>query len=152
MFNNISLFIGHLVGDYIFQNDAMAVNKSKSSTKGLWYCVLHCSIYAMCVATFVVMGGWRFEYSPSISWSLLASFVIAYVSHYPIDRHSLATKWMEFFRQTQFKHVCSWHKADESCEVNNIKLRAFFVAPVYIAIDNTFHLVIMWLLFSWLGN
>lgn len=36
----ISALVGHLVGDYLLQNDYMALNKKKSS----FHCMVHCSI------------------------------------------------------------------------------------------------------------
>lgn len=36
-----SLIIGHLIGDYIFQNDYIAINKTKNSFVCLLYCVLY---------------------------------------------------------------------------------------------------------------
>ena len=141
MYNNIALFLGHLIGDYILQNDDMAINKSKPSYEGLLPCIKHCTYYALSVAFCVLGGGWRLiigQTTYNYQWSLLAAFLIAYITHYPIDRHSLAKKWMKKIGQST-----DFEKANE--------IRKYFIAPVYIAVDNTMHLFLMWLLFSLLG-
>ncbi len=46
----ISALVGHLVGDYLVQNDWMALNKKKSMLP----CLVHCAIWATCVVLFAV--------------------------------------------------------------------------------------------------
>lgn len=169
MYNNIALLIGHLVGDYIFQNDWMAKNKSEKSGKGVAICHVHSIVYAVCVTTFVVLGGWRFN--DDLFSSIVAVFLIAHACHFPIDHYGLAGKWMKWFGQTlpdKLEKISvkalpdvkagpdntidiSFQIPDRTEEVY-IGLRQYFWAPVYIAVDNAMHLVLMWLLLSWLGD
>jgi len=150
MYNNIALLIGHLVGDYILQNDYQAVNKSKHSYAGQAGCALHCFLYSTAVATCVVVAGWR-TFDPGLSWPV--AFVVAYVTHFPIDRWSLAAWWGKLIKQTSFGAVMRTRKASYGeVEVEAFSPRAFFVAPVYIAVDNTMHLILMWVAFSLLGG
>lgn len=160
MYSSIALLLGHMVGDYWFQSDKMALNKSKKGREGRLWCNIHCFAYSLCVAFFVVFGGWSCSYLRNDLTTLNAffgnlslAFLIAFITHYPIDRISFASKWMKWF------NIVDFEKAPP--EVNNnlthynrpcVNLRSFFVAPVYMVIDNSMHLVLMWILFSLLGK
>ncbi len=100
------LLLGHLVGDYILQNDYLAANKvlptSKSQypngplecgvdawedakaveRKGDWACTVHCLLYTLAV------WGTTFWWMPW--WGL----VVCFLAHWPIDRFRLARLWM----------------------------------------------------------
>jgi len=70
-------FIGHLIGDFLLQNDAMAFNKKHSS----FICVCHCIVYTAAVMLF---SGW---------WKLPSAWIVMiaiFVSHFALDR----TKWL----------------------------------------------------------
>jgi len=164
MYNSIALLLGHLVGDYFFQSDKMALEKSQRGDLGKYYCRLHCFIYSLCVALFVVVDGWR---SYMVEGSVLSkfflnlfvAFIIAYITHYPIDRTSFAWKWMKKFKSIQFQDTDGYAVMGHDDKGNptgipdiRINKRQYFVAPVYIAVDNTMHLVLMWMLFSLLGK
>ena len=41
------MLIGHLVGDYLLQNDWMAENKAKHKGLGWLTCAVHCLLYTM---------------------------------------------------------------------------------------------------------
>lgn len=60
----------HLIGDYILQNDWMAVNKKKLTLKGELACQIHCITYSL---PFLFIGSWL-------------SVLLIYLSHYLIDR------------------------------------------------------------------
>lgn len=136
MYNNIALLIGHIVGDYLFQNDFMAKNKGLPGIRGHLICILHCSIYATIVAAAVLLGGWRHisrfddDGPHGLVTSYCMAWVVAWLTHFPIDRFGLSKKWMEFFGQT---------------------LEGPFMPCVYIGVDNGAHLLLMWVLFSVLG-
>ena len=126
MYDNIALLIGHVVGDYLFQNDWMAKNKGEKTARGHWICALHCAIYSVIVAAVVVLGGWSYR-GEGVILSLLMAWCLAFASHFPIDRYGLAMKWMNFYGQTR---------------------EGPFFPCVYIGVDNGAHLIIMWILFS----
>jgi hypothetical protein len=165
MYNSIALLIGHMAGDYLLQNDWMAVNKSQSTAKGLVACNLHCLLYSLAVATVVCLGGWvvvgaeLFVFGRSINW--IVAFLIAYVCHFPIDRWGLAGKYMKWFGQTlPDKLDSTWVQVarpeKRPWEADNVQVytgpRQYFWAPVMIAVDNTMHLVLMWALYSFFGQ
>ena len=125
----IELLIGHLVGDYVLQNDWMAKTKSKVGFVGMVACTVHCILYAAAVVAFVILGGWRWH--GSIGHSALLAFAVAFCTHYPIDRISAAKYWMKFYGQTS---------------------TGPFAATIYVAVDNTFHLALMYLYFTFYGG
>ena len=51
------MVLGHLMGDYIAQNNWMALNKSKYDKLGWVACLTHCVIYTLCVCVF--MQNWE---------------------------------------------------------------------------------------------
>jgi hypothetical protein len=75
-----ALFLGHAVGDYLFQGDWMALNKRQRT----WPCVVHCLVYTLCVCLVTL---------PVLSWPLWAWAVVA-VAHFPFDRWGWARHFM----------------------------------------------------------
>src|SRR5579863_428502 len=69
--------LGHFVGDYIFQNQWMAIGKSQPGKHGHIACTVHVLLYTLAVALFT-------------GWHPLFLLVVA-VPHWIIDRWSLAT-------------------------------------------------------------
>jgi len=83
--NFSSAILGHLVGDYLFQNDWLAINKKTNS----WVCLLHCLIWTICVCLFAQIGSW-------------VAFVVLLVSHFLQDRTSIVSFYMKTVGQKQF--------------------------------------------------
>lgn len=82
----LGLLIGHLLGDYVFQNDWQAQNKTTKT----WPCVVHCLLYTLAV---LLCSFWWFPL-----WAVLLTGLI----HFPIDRWRLARKWMTLNGQEGF--------------------------------------------------
>jgi Protein of unknown function (DUF3307) len=76
--------IGHLVGDYLLQNDWMALNKKKSS----FHCGVHCLIWATSV---VLFAGWGW-----LPWLVLLAV------HFGQDRTNVIGWWMKTVGQEKF--------------------------------------------------
>lgn len=76
--------IGHLIGDYLLQNDWMAVNKKKRT----WPCLVHVLLYTAAIG---LLTWWPW-------WALL----IVAVTHFIQDRTAIINWWMRFNRQTYF--------------------------------------------------
>jgi hypothetical protein len=68
--------IGHLVGDYLFQNDWMVFNKKERTWRGELACNVHCLIVTLTLLLFT--GWWDWQH-----------FVLVYGSHYLLDRFGL---------------------------------------------------------------
>ena len=75
----MNILIAHLVGDYLFQNRWMALNKHNVPV----ICALHSWIY-----TFAVMFicGWA-------DWKFYAVFI----SHFIVDYFRIGAKWRQFY-------------------------------------------------------
>lgn len=69
--------IGHLVGDYLLQNDWMAAGKKRNSL----ICLLHAAIWAAAVSVFSGLWLWP-------GWLVLCG------THFVQDRFSLVGWWM----------------------------------------------------------
>lgn len=78
--------VGHLVGDYLLQNDWMALNKKTSD----FPCMIHALIWSLAVCAF---AGW---------WDWLV-FLALLSSHYWQDRTQVVKWWMtKVNRQQKF--------------------------------------------------
>lgn len=116
-----TLLLGHFVGDYLLQNRAMMLNKSKKGREGIFWCTLHCTIYTAIVCLFL--------------WTLNPLIVaIVFVSHWPIDRWSLANKWIRLIRGR-----------DPNATYFSKEIDMAFYAIVYVVTDNTMHILLIWL-------
>lgn len=127
-----TLLLGHLIGDYLLQNKWMAMNKSGST----WKCAIHCLIYTLAVT----ITTWPTIHN--IWWSLLV-----FATHFPVDRWSLADKWLDLIHGRSLRDFILNGKKDIPPEYdfeNYHALRAGFTALVYTAADNTIHLAGMY--------
>jgi hypothetical protein len=83
---SLALLVGHLVGDYVFQNDWMASKKTTNSLA----CASHCAAYTLAV---LFCGFWFL--SP-------LAIVAVGVLHFPVDRWRLARRFMTLNGQEAF--------------------------------------------------
>lgn len=126
------LIFGHLWGDFMTQNKWMAMNKGASH----WKCFVHCAIYTLCVTLFTL---------PIIVSPLWSLFIFA--THYPIDRWSLADKWLNMIGGRALSDFIENGKKgipDELDRENYHVLRGAFSAKVYTIVDSTMHLTLMY--------
>lgn len=79
--------IGHLVGDYLLQNDWMALNKKKDA--GI--CCAHCFTWTASVCFF---SGWSFHGQ---------IYLLLFCSHYIQDNTNIISRWMDLIGQKQFR-------------------------------------------------
>lgn len=136
------LVLGHLLGDFFLQNKWMAMNKQGST----WKCAVHCAIYtgAVTLTTWPAIHGW--------AWSLLV-----FCSHFPIDRWSLADKWLDLIngrslwdfmwfghRDIHLGNTGAYGASAEFVRKNYHILRGGFHAVVYTVVDSTMHLFLMY--------
>lgn len=80
----MSYLIGHLIGDYLLQNDWMAQNKKRAT----WPCLVHVALYTIAVAA---CTGWPW-------WAL----AVVAVTHFIQDRTSIIAWWMRVNGQENF--------------------------------------------------
>lgn len=76
--------VAHLIGDYLLQNDWMALNKKNRS----FPCLVHCAAYTSAVAL-LTMWPW---------WTL----AIVFVTHFIQDRTQIVAAWMRTIGQEKF--------------------------------------------------
>jgi hypothetical protein len=84
----LSAIIGHLVGDYLLQNDWMAAGKKRHD----WICLAHVLAYTLAVCAFT------FPACVECWW--LAPAVA--IPHFLIDRWTFIAWWMRLMRQPAF--------------------------------------------------
>ena len=114
----------HLIGDFIIQNDWMALNKKKISWKGELACQIHVITYSL---PFLFIGSWQ-------------SVLAIYISHYIIDRTNIIA-WFLALR-------------NGVSNIDNFgfgKERPFAVTIwLFIITDNTFHVICNYLALKFL--
>jgi hypothetical protein len=93
------LLLGHLVGDWMFQNDWMARGKQRRLfTKEI---LVHCLVYTGVIAlTLWVATRARMTTPP-----YLTMLAIIFLSHWVIDAGNLASHWVRWWRQSQLTFV-----------------------------------------------
>lgn len=105
-------FIFHLLGDYIFQNHWMAVNKTKEDFPAL----VHATIYSL---PFLFLVHWQ-------CW-----FIIL-ITHFYIDRYRLATYWIKLVNW-------NWKSTNNGYDDN---VPVWLSTWLMIIIDNIIHIII----------
>lgn len=105
----------HLFGDYIIQNDWMAMNKKKWSLKGELACQIHCILYSI---PFLAITDWK-------------HVLLIYLSHYLLDRTNIIG-WFLAIRNGVF-HTRNFGFTEGRPE--------FITIWLYIATDNVIHVI-----------
>lgn len=118
--------LGHLMGDYLLQGRTMAIAKSQLGWKGIGWCTSHAAIYTAACCLWL--------------WTL-NSVVIAglFTSHWVIDRWSLARWWLNFIGGREIRRA--YYATERFHEIDLI-----FSCLVYAVVDNTFHLMVLWVI------
>jgi hypothetical protein len=130
------MLLGHLTGDYLLQNQFMALNKTSNTWKGWLAATIHCLLYTFAVCLFM----WNFH----LIWIIAVFF-----SHFFIDKFGLGEIYMKYIKGNGLRDYIN--------EVNNTYSRTWinssdgermitggFKAVVYTLTDNTMHLILMW--------
>ena len=123
-----AILFGHLAADYLLQTKTMAIRKSEKTREGLAWCLCHCAVYSVCIC----LSAWEFN---------LLLFTLVFLSHYPIDRYSLADKWLKLIKGRDFGSA--YESKDRYREFD-----IAFTCLVYAVTDNTMHLVLLYVIFA----
>ena len=107
--------LGHFVGDYLSQNEWLAINKSGPGVKGHVACTIHVLLYTLAIAAFT-------------SWNL-AYLLVVFWPHWLIDRTGFAWHFLALKNGSYVKDKVNPNP---------------WVPPVYIFNDNTLHWVCLW--------
>jgi len=113
--------IGHLVGDYLLQNDWMALNKKQN----LAICAVHATIWTLSVALF---SGWFFYQN----WTGALIGGVLYFTHLIQDHTNIVVWWMDAIGQHQFR--------TGPCAPWSI-----------IVVDNVWHIVTLWAVWKFIA-
>lgn len=126
----IRAVLGHLAGDYLFQGRKVALEKTKKSLSGIIWCTLHCLIYTTSICLFL--------------WTLNPLIVVlVFLSHWPIDRWSLASCWLKLIGGRSF--VDAYKSKEKYHEIDLV-----FSCIVYTVVDNTMHILLLFAIIKWL--
>ena len=95
----IWLVLGHLVGDWVLQNDWMAKGKTTGlvNRAGL----THFAIYAASVLAALWLSGWHNR----LGINFLPIGLGVFATHWLIDAGRLAERWMQLYRQSNLEVV-----------------------------------------------
>jgi len=106
----------HLFGDFVVQNDWMALNKKEPGWIGIKTCAIHSITYAL----------------PFLLITSIWAVLLIGITHYIIDRGHLVEKYIQ------------WHNGETySKNFGYGKDRPFAISIwLFIITDNTFHLII----------
>ena len=85
----VAILCGHVVGDYMLQPRSMAMEKSKNSA----VCFAHCVVYTSCMSICFLASDGRAVFQPGLPIWL----ALVFVTHFIIDRWSLAERWQRHF-------------------------------------------------------
>lgn len=81
----MEIILGHLIGDYLLQNDWMALNKKKNSFIGYLSCYIHSFIWTISVCIF-------------LDGFILHKFMLLLFSHYIIDKSNFVVWYLNTFK------------------------------------------------------
>ncbi len=93
------LVLGHLIGDWMLQNDWMARDK-----RGRWWsnqCIIHCLVYSITI----LVVAWLSSGRALTLEQVYLLFSIIFFSHWLIDGFNLASHWGRIVNQTQNESV-----------------------------------------------
>lgn len=123
------IIFSHILGDYYFQTQRMAILKGEDSIDGYAHCLIHSIIYSMCI--FLPITMFYTSYFTSVIFGLWLFFGI-FFSHFYIDKYSLGAKFIKYIKGGP--------------DINHP-----FYPSIYIIIDNSAHLFLMWMILRFMG-
>lgn len=130
------MLLGHLVGDYILQNNWMALNKKANSTA----CIVHCLVWTCSVVLFL----------PEIWGSLLILFLPIFLSHYVLDVSSFVDSFLDMIGGRSYKSAEAYCERTDVSDAQRGYMRAY-TALVQTVADNTMHLLLLYGIFRVYG-
>jgi len=125
------LILGHLVGDYLLQNNWMALNKKKRFDAA----IIHCNIYTMAIF------GCLNLHVQSFWWGVLI-YASIFLSHFVFDKFDIVEWWLEKIGGRSYKSVGRYMQKSEP-EIYK-QFYVAYTAIVQTMADNTLHLITMY--------
>lgn len=138
--------IGHLVGDYLLQNDWMAAGKKTNS----FICAIHAQIWTCCV---LIFAGWT-------TWShplqtVLIAHALLFAMHFAQDRGSFVVWWMKRMGQSKFMQcdqITRFIDHDDIYGNVQTKITPGLGPWSIIVVDNVWHIVQIWAVWKFIIN
>lgn len=106
-------FLLHFLGDYILQNEWMALNKKLNNWYGFFACFIHCLTYSI---PFLLIVGWT-------------AFFWIFITHFILDKWNIVSWFISFKNNTN--HIENFGFS------NQTPIHISFW--LYIITDNIFH-------------
>lgn len=133
----VNLLLGHLFGDYLLQNNWMALNKKKKFLPLLFHCITYSLVVYFSIMSYFISKGF---------WINLYVFVTIFGSHIFIDGTYIIEAWMKFIggRQHDGNIIAPANVSFEDYRA----IYHSYTAIVYVVSDNTLHLTWMWVMLN----
>ncbi len=131
------MLFSHLIGDYLLQNNWMALNKKKK-----WIpCLVHCAIYSITVVLFLLPEILSFSFA-------VATLVVigVFLSHLILDKTPIIEKWLHFIGGRSYKRAIEFAKDKRNADIEK-QFYISYTALVQTIADNTIHLLIIYGIF-----
>lgn len=122
----------HAIGDYLIQNDWMALNKKKPGWNGFLACFVHCLTYSL---PFYLIAD-TFQVS------------MIFLTHFIIDRWKLVDYFLAFRNWTSVNPKGALFIPDISNFGFSKDRPSLITAWLYIITDNIFHIICNYLILS----
>jgi hypothetical protein len=127
--------IGHLVGDYLLQNDWMAKHKKRATRTGANALALHSILWSVSVMFFT---GW---WTPTV-------FAVLGITHVIQDGGKLIDRWMRLVGQKDFMQADQIGADLIEYEGGHTERRLKVIPGLgpwsIIVVDNVWHIVTLW--------
>jgi hypothetical protein len=121
----------HLFGDFIVQNDHVALNKKKNTLKGWLYCLFHCITYSL---PFLLITNWK-------------AVIGIGITHFIIDKTNIVAYFCAIKNNTKIynqQDITKWRY--NISNFGYLPERPFAITIwLLIFADNTIHLILNWL-------
>lgn len=133
------ILLGHLVGDYLFQNNWMALNKKDK----LLPAFVHAGVYSLCIGAFLLFC--------DASWAAWLLYVtLNGFFHLIIDAEGPLEYWLHAIGGRSWKRAIQYLNEDHS-EIEK-QAMVSYTALVQTVADNTVHLFCLTLTLPILGT
>jgi hypothetical protein len=136
----MEILLGHLFGDYLLQNNWMALNKKKN----IFACIIHCLIYTACIIIFMYNNIQIL--SPSTQ---LLIIILLFASHIILDGTNIVDHWFGMIKGRSFKSVENYINNSNKTDIEK-NFYISYTTLVQTMADNTLHLFFMYLIFKFL--
>jgi hypothetical protein len=126
--------LGHLFGDYLFQNNWMALQKKHRTLP----CLTHCLIWTGCVTLSI----WP-ELVPLSLPRILWTMALLCLSHFLLDRTDIINWWLRTIRSRSWEEMRDIYSDAERLPLEKHALTSY-TALVQTVADNTLHLAFVY--------